>query len=154
MKTPIIIAGLAALVLFAPKSSSKSKKNSKKTIDGIGNKVICTQLQYNDKNKCIDFWIEGETDQIVLNEIKKQVEKLKDNSFEALCVNKEKDPINSEYIPNDNLQQIVKQTIHNLWPSVSIDSLPPTPKSPEWLKILWVKTNTIYAQKICGQGTI
>lgn len=154
MKTPIIIAGLAALVLMSPKSSTKAKTDSKKGIDKLGTKpekTICTDLQYKDDHgKCIDFWIEGETDQFVLDEINNQISKLKDKSLDALCADKVIDAKLGEYAPNDNLQKIIKETIHKLWPDIALSSLPPTAKSPNWLIKIWTRTNMIYAEKICG----
>lgn len=160
MKTPIIIAGLAGLLLLASKSSSQTKKSTdippNNGLDKLDNKtkeIKCTKLQYKDnKGKCIAFWIDGETDQFVLNEINNQIQTLKDQSFEAICVNKVIDEVNSEYAPNDNLLKIVKETIHKLWPEISISQLPPVSKSPEWLKEIWYKTNMIYSTKICGGG--
>lgn len=107
MKTPIIIAGLAALVLFNSKSTVKSEKSEKNTKSEYGTfkgTAVCTNLQYkNEKGKCEAFWIEGETDQFVLDEINNQIAKLQDQSFEALCADKVIDAYNAEYAKNDNL---------------------------------------------------
>jgi gas vesicle protein len=156
MKTSIIIAGLAGLVLLAPKSSSQTKKSNDKGLDGLTTKpkdVKCTDLQYkDDKGKCIDFWVEGETDQFVLDEINNQIQKLKDQTIDALCADKVINADMGEYAPNDNMMTIVKETIHKLWPVISVNELPPKSKSPDWLKKIWMKTNSIYSTKICGGG--
>lgn len=154
MKTPIIIAGLAGLLLLTSKSSKESKKSSNKGIGGFKtDETKCTKFQYKDsKGQCIAFWVEGETDQFVLDEINNQIQKIKDKSFESLCIDKVIDVINSEYAPNDNLLKIVKEVIHKLWPQISINQLPPGPKAPESLKEIWYRVNKIYSTKICGGG--
>lgn len=147
MKTPIIIAGLAALVLFGSKSETKSNKSSsdsdKSKLDPFKGVAVCTNLQYkNEKGKCVNFWVDGETEEYVLIELNNQINNLQDDS--KIC--------SGEFSKNDIGMNIVKNTITKLWPTIAKTSLPPKGNSPEWLKKIWGRTLAVYASKICSDG--
>lgn len=155
MKTPIMLAGLATLFLLGSKSSNKSIKEKSKNDNSpiIHGNIVCSINQYkNNENKCVNFWIDGETEEFVLTEINNQIKKLQDQSFDGLCKDKIIDEFNGEYALNDNLITVVKNTIKSLWPSITDNDLPPKKNAPHWIKTIWIKTLSVYTQKICGNA--
>lgn len=152
MKTPIIIAGLAALVLLSSKSETSQNKpkydplkSTKSGIDPFKGVAVCTDLQYkNEQGKCVNFWIDGETEEYVLIELNNQISALQDDS--KIC--------SGEFSKNDVGMTIVKNTITKLWPTISKTNLPPKGNAPEWLKKIWGRTLAVYASKICSDGEL
>jgi hypothetical protein len=168
---PLIAAvGLAFLFLNKKSSSSNStdsKKSDKKNNTGIinvgdinyntgsdGSKLQfkCNEYQYLKKDgTCETFWKDGITD----NQVFKEIDRVKTLYFpgkptwDSMCADKK---VDFELLPNPNAQKIIKQVIFDVWKSsgVKVNMLPPTKKSPEWIKIVWKKVTAIYFDKVCG----
>jgi hypothetical protein len=160
-----LILGAAALFFVAsskkPQStSSKKDSETKPDVDlnevkkialpskGFGLKSkICTDDQYlNSNDECTSFW-NAQTPAIVLTAIQAEVAKLKNQSFDAKCVDSgEFDNI----IPNQTPINIARTVIYKLWPEVKNKSLPPVDSDPKWLHTLWTRIINIYSKEICG----
>ncbi len=165
---PLIIGAGIAIFAFS-KSSSSSKSlgsDTKKSGEGeveikkglidvskIPSKQImvpCTTLQYrNDKGECVDFWIDGVTDEKVSKELDLLIDsKYKGLSWDKLCSDSKKD---FEFVPNSNALAITKQVILTLWkPLIKASMLPPNKDSFEYVKTIWKKVTDIYFKKVCG----
>lgn len=161
---PLIIGAGIAIFAFS-KSSNSSKSSSSKgegeveikkgliDVSKIPPKQImfpCTTLQYrNNKGECVDFWIDGVTDEKVSKELDSLIDsKYKGLSWDKLCSDSKKD---FEFVPNSNALAITKQVILTLWkPLVKASMLPPNKDSFEYVKTIWKKVTDIYFKKVCG----
>lgn len=161
---PILI-GAAALFFVVSSKKSTSKNSSTKKEDeiiykagdlqlkptpskGFGiNSKVCTQDQYlNDKGDCSAFW-NSDTEQLVSDAIHEEVLKLKNQSFDALCVD------SGEFgniTPNQTPIKIARTVIQKLWPVLAKHSLPPKESDPKWIYTIWTRVINIYSHQICG----
>ena len=158
---------LGAAALFFVVSSKKSTKSDKKiepkdtqglevgikkialpgpNLGGLKSKV-CTQDQYlNSQGDCSAFW-NANTEQLVIAELQKEVQKLKNQSIDAICVDQEEF---GKTIPNQTPIKISKAVIYTLWPVLKNYPLPPKPSDPVWIQTIWVRVVNIYTKIICG----
>lgn len=185
---PLLLLAIGAVVLIASSSSSDTKPAPKKEEgDGLlipgtvvkpgkpktpGKPVgglqgqqtpgpeLCGTFQYWDAklNKCVDFWKEGETDELVKQRIFSEVKKIYNNpdvgkkKIPELCDDTwqgDAEQVVGTWIANPKMINVVKNTIVALWPTVTLDALPPNDGSPKWLWTIWNKTIQIYSQIIC-----
>lgn len=133
-------------------SSSSAKKEDEKPLNLYGKSVEfnCLETQFKDKNgKCQFFWIDGETDDRVKQEFDSIVKNnYKGKSLNDLCDDKK---VKFDILPNPNANDIIKLTITNLWkPAITGKMLPPTSKSPDFVKVIWKKVTDLYFSKVCG----
>lgn len=163
---PLIIgAGIAIFAFGKSSNSSKSSNSNTEKEDEIEIKkglidvskipskqllALCTTSQYrNNKGECVDFWIDGETDDRVKQEFDSIVKNnYKGKSLNDLCDDKK---VKFDILPNPNANDIIKLTITNLWkPVITSKMLPPTNKSPDFVKVIWKKVTDLYFSKVCG----
>lgn len=165
---PIILGGALFLLATGSKKSSTSSKKSKDTEEGgvvdasgLMQKVkpprkgrpTCLPTEYYNAqtDSCAKFWIEGETDLLVKQAINEEVFKISDKSFGNLCEDQNLGEFGDEWQTNANIIMVMKNVITKLWSgSVPQDKLPPSEKSPEWLKEIWKRVRAIYWAEICG----
>ena len=147
---PIIIGlGIGAFLLT---NKSEPKSSVKKNILNLEAEIVktdCLSTQFkNKKGECKYFWIEGETDELVAKELDNQKKSFGNKSWDFFCTDS---MVDEEFVSNKNYTDIVKNTILKLWnPTITANSLPPTNKSPEYIKEIWKKVTNIYYLKICG----
>lgn len=160
---PLILgAGVAILLLNKNKTSSSSSSSPKEaTLGKIDlNKpkeaslleLNCLETQFKDKDgNCKFFWIDGQTDDRVKKELDILLLDYKDQSWDKMCADKSIKTGTVEYLPNDNGLKIVKKVITSLWsPVITNKMLPPNAKSPDFIKTIWKRVNSIYFAKVCG----
>lgn len=149
---PLIAGAAIGFLLLSNKSSSTNKGSEEKPLNLYGKtpEFNCLETQFKDKNgKCQFFWIDGETDNRVKQEFDAIVKnKYKNKSLNDLCDDQK---VKFDILPNPNSLEIIKLTIINLWkPAITSKMLPPTSKSPEYVKVIWKKVTDLYFSKVCG----
>lgn len=166
-----VILGAGLLIMLSGDKKSSSKKSEEKddgVVDASGlltkpkpdrkGRPKCEPNEYYspETDKCEKFWIDGETDALVLEAIQDEVEKLSGNwktdgeKWSFLCEDLKQGEFGDPQ-PNPNVNVILKNVIYELWEgAIPKDQLPPTVKSPDWVKELWKRVGTIYYWETCG----
>ena len=160
-----VILGAGLLFMLSGDKKSSSKKSDEKdggVVDASGllvkpkpdrkGRPTCEPNEYyNSKTgDCEKFWIDGETDVLVLEAIKEEIEKLSDQTWSGKCEDQKQGEF-GDPATNQNVINVMKNVVYDLWEgAIPKESLPPTAKSPDWVKELWKRVGTIYYWEICG----
>lgn len=117
----------------------------------------CTKNQYEKNGKCVTFWSKEIEDKLVKT-LKYKVDLFVKIPYigevdlglpspeEVLCLSL--DPYNL----TAPAEKIIKETIVEVWPEITLTELPPKNTASAWVKTVWEQTVVVYKREICNKA--
>ena len=118
---------------------------------------------YGKNGECVVFWKWGESDLVVAQYIRDQIDELGVSQKKACATDVwEEDPFNlphGRWVPNPTKEKVLKRVLKKAYPQIpeehivdgkTVRLLPPTKRAPYYVQMIWKFSEAVYDKQICG----
>lgn len=110
---------------------------------------------YGKNGECLVFWKWGESDLVIAEHIRDQIDELGVSQKKACATDVwEKDPFSTSgggrWVPNPTKYKVLKRALKRAYPQIPTERLPPGSSEPYYVKMVWKFAEAVYMKEVCG----